>query len=231
MNIGTRSILYGAHCWFIHPWFVAWAWVKLYGWPRDFRIWVAFFVHDLGYWGKPNMDGPEGEDHVLLGADLMHRWFDKTILEERAVLLQDVMCLLDQGWELSREEDNNEWVPAHVALGIQLIWMQRRETTWRDFCLYHSRFYANRNGEQISRLCVADKLAISLEPWWLYIPRVWLTGEAKEYMSLRYDGGKYSSERDSSHPVNPTPTLREWKREIDAYCSSWALTHKDLPHA
>jgi hypothetical protein len=23
-------------------------------------LWIAFFVHDLGYLGKPNMDGPEG---------------------------------------------------------------------------------------------------------------------------------------------------------------------------
>jgi hypothetical protein len=76
MKVGTKSILFGAHCWLIHPWFVAWAWWKLYGLPWDYRLWVAFFVHDLGYWGKPNMDGPEGERHVEFGANLMGRWFD-----------------------------------------------------------------------------------------------------------------------------------------------------------
>ena len=77
MTIGTRSLLFGAHQVFIHPWFVALAWWRLYGFPFDPRVWVAFFVHDLGYWGKPNMDGPEGEEHPQLGASLMGRWFDR----------------------------------------------------------------------------------------------------------------------------------------------------------
>lgn len=71
MRVGTKSVLFGAHCFFLHPWFVAAAWWKLFGFPRDPRLWVAFFVHDLGYLGKPNMDGPEGERHVELGADFM----------------------------------------------------------------------------------------------------------------------------------------------------------------
>jgi hypothetical protein len=41
----------------------------------DPRLWVAFFVHDLGYFGKPNMDGPEGELHPELGARVMRRLF------------------------------------------------------------------------------------------------------------------------------------------------------------
>lgn len=76
MTVGTKSVLYGAHCLLIHPWFVAWAWWQLYGFPWDPRLWVAFFVHDLGYWGKPNMDGQEGELHPLLGARLMAWLFD-----------------------------------------------------------------------------------------------------------------------------------------------------------
>jgi hypothetical protein len=31
MTIGTRSVLYGAHCAVLHPWFLAVAWSKLYG--------------------------------------------------------------------------------------------------------------------------------------------------------------------------------------------------------
>ena len=64
MRIGTKSILFGAHCFFLHPWFVALGWWKLYGFPFDPRLWVAFAVHDFGYIGKPNMDGKEGETHV-----------------------------------------------------------------------------------------------------------------------------------------------------------------------
>jgi len=77
MKIGTRSLLFGVHQVFIHPWFVAVAWWRLYGFPWDPRLWVAFLVHDWGYWGKSNMDGPEGERHPELGADIMRRLFDR----------------------------------------------------------------------------------------------------------------------------------------------------------
>lgn len=76
MRVGTKSVLFGAHQFLIHPWFVAWAWWTLYGFPFDLRLWVAFFVHDLGYIGKPNMDGQDGELHPWLGARIMTSLFD-----------------------------------------------------------------------------------------------------------------------------------------------------------
>lgn len=72
MEIGTKSVLFGIHAFWLHPIFVAYSWWKLYGWPWDPRLWVAFAVHDLGYWGKPNMDGEEGESHIYFGAYLMY---------------------------------------------------------------------------------------------------------------------------------------------------------------
>ena len=75
MKIGTRSLLYGAHAFWLHPFFVWLAWVKLYGFPWDPRLYFAFVVHDWGYWGKPNLDGPEGESHPILGARIMARLF------------------------------------------------------------------------------------------------------------------------------------------------------------
>jgi hypothetical protein len=77
MTVGTRSVLFGVHCFFVHPWFVATAWWRLYGAPLDPRLWVSFLVHDLGYLGKPNMDGPEGERHVELGARIMGIFFGR----------------------------------------------------------------------------------------------------------------------------------------------------------
>lgn len=77
ISIGTKSVLFGAHCFLLHPWFVAFAWWRLFGFPWDPRLWVAFVVHDLWYVGKPNMDGPEGEFHPLLGARIMTRLFDR----------------------------------------------------------------------------------------------------------------------------------------------------------
>lgn len=88
MKVGTKSVLYGAHCFIIHPWFVALGWWKIYGFPFDPRLWVAFFVHDLGYMGKPNMDGEEGEQHPYFGAKIMgflfgKKWYDFTLYHSR----------------------------------------------------------------------------------------------------------------------------------------------------
>ena len=152
LPVGTKSVLLGAHCFFLHPFFLAAAWTRLYGFPRDPRLWVCFFVHDLGYIGKPNMDGPEGETHPLLGARIMH-WFDSS-------------------WTVYEPENDFHMVPAGVC----------RETYWRDLALCHSRYYAKRLNKPFSRVCVADKLAFILTPRWLYLPMVKLTGEVYEYL-------------------------------------------------
>jgi hypothetical protein len=75
LPIGTRSLLFGAHQILIHPWFVAAGWWHLYGMPRDYRLWIAFFLHDLGYWGAPDLDGPVGQRHPEWAGTQMARWF------------------------------------------------------------------------------------------------------------------------------------------------------------
>ena len=62
------------HSILVHPFFVAWAWSRLYGFPWDPRLWLAFLVHDVGYVGKANMEGSEGQQHVVLGGRIMG-WF------------------------------------------------------------------------------------------------------------------------------------------------------------
>ena len=141
MNLGTKSVLFGAHCFFIHPWFAALGWWRLYGFPWDPRLWLMFFVHDLGYWGKAHMDDEEGERHPEWGARVMARFCDTDVGQ-------------------------------HITFGH-----------WYRMSLYHSRFLAKRHGVQPSKFCAADKLAICFEPWWLYLPRVMLTGEILEYMA------------------------------------------------
>jgi len=69
-------VLLGVHAIWIHPFFVAWAWWKLFGFPWDFRLWVAFFVHDTGYLCKRDMEGFDGQRHVLLGGRIMGWLFD-----------------------------------------------------------------------------------------------------------------------------------------------------------
>ena len=184
MKVGTKSVLFGAHQFLIHPWFVAYAWWKLYGIPWDPRLWVAFFVHDLGYWGKPNMDGPEGDWHVALGAKIMG-------------------CLFD-GFGKSRVGQQDH--PYHVS--------------WYCFCFYHSRFMAKKYNVLYSRLCVADKLSISLEPWWFYLPRVILSGEIKEYLKI------VSTKHKQEPLVNETKI--KWFKSVCAYLDEWAYEHRNI---
>lgn len=78
MTVGTKSLLFGSHQFIVHPLMVLWCWRKLYGsYPRSWKVWLAIFVHDLGYWGLPNMDGPEGDTHPQWGANLMARLFPR----------------------------------------------------------------------------------------------------------------------------------------------------------
>lgn len=69
MLVGTRSVVFGVHQFLWHPITVFLAWCELYGMP-NWKELVCIFIHDIGYLGKPNMDGSEGETHVLWGA-----WF------------------------------------------------------------------------------------------------------------------------------------------------------------
>src|SRR5262245_27234396 len=75
LSVGTRSLLFGVHQFILHPFFVALAWWNLYGFPGDPRLWVAFLVHDLGYWGARNMDGQDGKLHPQAGGDIMKKLF------------------------------------------------------------------------------------------------------------------------------------------------------------
>ena len=75
MTIGTRSVLFGVHNFFIHPLFVAFAWRRLYRFPRDPRLWLAFALHDVGYIGRTSVEGPGAEAHVELGARIMGKLF------------------------------------------------------------------------------------------------------------------------------------------------------------
>lgn len=175
MRVGTKSILFGAHCFLLHPLFVAAAWCKLYGFPWDPRLWIAFFLHDLGYRGKPNMDGPEGERHVEWAADVMERWF-----------------------------------------GV----------AWGDFCRYHSRFYAKRDGRRFSRLCVADKLSLALTPAWLYLPMTRRSGELAEYMAISAARCEAGEAKYSSMQLCTTDAAR-WYADVQEYTRRWAWAHKD----
>lgn len=201
MTVGTKSVLFGAHCFFLHPWFVALAWWRLYGFPWDPRLWVAFFVHDLGYFGKPNMDGPEGEAHPLLGARIMSALFDPPRMTGNF---------------------------SHVIARPPLVPRETLIGKWGQFALLHSRYFAKTLGQQPSRLCIADKLAIALTPGWIYLPMVRATGEIREYMAHakhRIVGNENVSEAEKQRLISGSQ--RDWYAGVQSYCRRWAYEHRD----
>ncbi len=215
MRIGTKTVLYGAHAFWLHPFILAVAWTKLYGFPWDLRLWWVFFVHDLGYIGKPNLDGEEGEMHPMLGAKLM--WmFDAR---------EPYSFLASPWWR--------KWIAATCTAACDIIWGRyapdsdhTRMMSWYCFCFYHSRFLAKRYGVKPSMLCMADKMVIVIEPAWLYLPRVRWTGEIYEYMKHakamnNQDPGKYSAMGLRTH------SQRIWHRDMQNYVRRWIEEHKD----
>jgi hypothetical protein len=217
-NVGTRSVLYGYHCFLIHWLFVARGWWGLYrfrririgtrwkytqasprrsvtlldgttvieeseyqqsmrmGWVLvkrgvftsllDPRLWLAFIIHDWGYWGKPNMDGAEGELHPYWAGNVM-------------------------GWLFSEP--------------------------WDSFTKYHSRFLAKNEHQQPSPLCWADKMAIVHMPSWLYLLVIHATGEVHEYMAKASVMIEAGGHKDS----------RAWLRDVKKYANEIAQKYKD----
>jgi len=188
MNTGTKSVLFGAHCFFIHPWFVWLAYWRLYGWSAlDPRVIVACVVHDWGYWSLEKMDDEIGETHPILGARIM-------------------------GWLFDDQKEG--------------------EVTWFHFALLHSRYYSNRLGLPFSRLCVADKAAFYLTPWWVYIPCVWLTGEWKEYLhngrkAVAVPGSDNYEAVKKIHHGALTNDLRLWHTGLSEYLRIWVEKNKE----
>ena len=76
MKTGTKSLIFGVHQVFIHPIVVYRAWKALYGRP-SWRELICIVIHDWGYWGKPNLDGPEGERHPEFAAGIATKLFGK----------------------------------------------------------------------------------------------------------------------------------------------------------
>lgn len=229
MKIGTKSLLFGAHQFAIHPIFVFLGWWKLYGFPRDPRLWVVFLVHDWGYWGKPNMDGEEGEEHIWAGAKICgwlfdfrkastRSWFNNTVGRALAGIFGDGI------------PDTSESIPVDFPL-----------SPWTWYCLsfYHSRFIAKQYGVAPSPLCAADKLATCITPRWLYMPLVKATGEVWEYVEhfveAESNRGKYAKEvkqaADQALQVKllvretREEVLERWYLRMTRHMKRWSYTH------
>lgn len=225
MKVGTKSVLYGAHCFLLHPIFVAAAWIKLYGFPFDPRVWIAFFVHDMGYWRKPNMDGPEGETHPELGARIMHL-FDG--YEYTNITYKTNIIFLKE--DIQKQEEK-EWIICDVLSlndGSYNVLFKRKSMKWHDFSLYHSRFYAKKKEAKLSKLCFADKLAMCMEPDWFYLFRIKLSGEIDEYMRVaeaRNMAGEQKTPFERKKLA--TKNQKDWREACVSYAKRWVEEHKN----
>jgi hypothetical protein len=94
------------------------------------------------------------------------------------------------------------------------------DSCWYQLCLFHSRYLCKQLNCKPSRLCFADKLALALTPWWLYLPMVTATGEIKEYL-------KHAQTADSAHWKPTGYDKRRWFKQLQEYMREWVAEHID----
>ena len=120
---------------------------------------------------------------------------------------KETICIIihDWGYWFCSDIDGPEG-EYHPEFGAKLAerWLGEE---YRDLCLYHSRTYARKAGKEPSLLCWADKLSIIIEPWWLYLPRAWMSRELKEYRIRAA----------ASEKIPSTASHREWYKWIQSY--------------
>jgi hypothetical protein len=158
MKIGTKSLLFGAHQFLVHPATVFLAAVVMEKRIPNWKECTCIFIHDWGYWGCPNMEGVEGQKHPEYAANLARKYLDVN---------DDTIAPKD---------------------------------TYHNLCLYHSRSYSAHWCTFPSKLCWWDKLCVKFDPWWFYLPRVYLSGEIHEYRK----------EAENAGLITKSMTDREW---------------------
>ncbi len=109
-------------------------------------------------------------------------------------------------WGCSNIDGNEGERHPERAAGIALFLFGNKAEC---LCLFHSSNYARKRGAEPSKLCWADKYSIIYDPWWLYLPRAWLSGELREYRQKAAKSGA----------VPLSSSNREWYSWLRAYYS------------
>jgi len=96
-----------------------------------------------------------------------------------------------------------------------------KKTAW--FCVYHSRTIANEmsfmDGANLSRLAVADKLAVVYTPLWMYCKQ-----ELHEYMIMEGYNLSFTLCKSSLLYYN---LCTSWKTMVDVKCLKFVQEWKD----
>ena len=102
---------------------------------------------------------------------------------------KESICIIIHDWGYwGKERMDDAEGERHPELGARIA-EKMLGAECRDLCLLHSRHYARNVGKEPSRLCWADKFSILFEPWWLYLPRAWASGELFEYREVAANAG------------------------------------------
>jgi hypothetical protein len=147
----------------------------------------------------------------------------------RDIRLLMSFLLHDIGYFGCRNMERSEG-QAHVELGARIM-ARLFGREWGEFCRRHSRYYAQEHGLEISRLCVADKLAFVMTPAWLYLPMARASGELWEYMECareRQAGDTSFTEQESADLQSGKPQC--WLRALKSYTYRWVVARHQADH-
>jgi len=165
MKIGTRTILFGVHQFVWHPVTVWLAFHKLYRrWPSWWET-VGIVCHDLGYWGRSDIDGAEGRGHPVPGARLA------------AAIVGFFSPPSGVVGDCYRIGSERSFEVFDFCIG------HSREMVKTYDILFGA------GAAELSKLCWADKYSIFFEPEWFYLLRARLSGEIQEFKQLAIKGG------------------------------------------
>jgi hypothetical protein len=129
MQIGTKTLLYGNHQFLVHPFFVGIAWVRLYRKLPNPKEALCILIHDWGYWGKPNIDGPEGEEHPFAAAMWAHEYLDgfyrKWYYKNTNPFRYQNLCLYHSGTLAKRHGNpvSRLYMPDKIGIASTPIWL------------------------------------------------------------------------------------------------------------
>lgn len=180
----------GAHQFVLHPICVAMAYIELFGFPWRPQVWLSFVIHDLGY-AFCKFNG-------RLGCPNMDGQEGQTHPEWAAGVMHFLF-------------DDNYMVQDYCG------WHWERSQNWKNFCLYHSRFYVRRFGGELSDLFAADKLAFVYQSKRLYLWGTRITGELDEYLA--------NAKNSTGHNVR-SGNIDEWYETMCKHMSILAYDYK-----
>jgi len=134
-------------------------------------------------------------------------WLAWISLYRKVPTFRETVCITVHDWGYwGKEKMNDEQGILHPELGGRIAG-KLFGSDYSNLCLLHSRHYANIMRKEPSPLCWADKSCMIFDPWWLYLPRAWASGELTEYREEMANNGS----------IPMSVSHREWYRKVLAH--------------